>query len=304
MCLFGENLDLWETILFWAGGFAGIIILLSLYERSRLSSAFSKIVLGFKKSRDEIESYKQRIKELEHANDDLKMINQELDDFACIVSHDLKEPLRVIKAFSNFVYKDCKDKLTAEGIDYLEKIKTNISYMEELVNDLLEFSRISRRKNPFEEVDINLLVEEVKQSFMYAIDEKKADFIIKDNLPTVFCDQLRIKEVFSNLITNALKFMDKSQPKIEIGANQAGDFYCFYVRDNGIGIEKQYFDEIFQIFHKSQHKDKYEGTGVGLTICKKIVEQHCGKIWVDSEPDKGATFYFTLPKEKSYHERE
>lgn len=280
-------------------------------EIGKLSLAFNKMILDLKKSHDEIENYsrtlelkvKQRTKELEQANDNLKEINQELDDFTYIVSHDLKEPLRVINAFSNFIYNDCKDKLTAEEIVYLERIKSNILLMEELINDLLELSRVSRKKHPFREVDMNLLIEEVKERFAYAIDEKKVNFIVNCPLPVVFCDRAWIKEVFANFISNALKFMDKPQPKIEIGSSQTGDFYCFYVKDNGIGIEKQYFDKVFQIFQRLHSRDQYSGTGVGLAICKKIVEQHYGRVWLDSEPDKGTTFYFTLPKDKGYYDQ-
>ena len=141
------------------------------------------------------------------------------------------------------------------------------------------------------------MLSDVQKNLVYALEERKAQLIIKPDFPKATCDRIRISEVFSNLVSNAIKYTKKDkQPVIEIGWSDKKDFYEFYVKDNGIGIEKQYYDKIFQIFQRLHAKGEYEGTGAGLTIVKKIVENHSGKIWVESEVGAGSTFYFTLPK--------
>jgi len=229
---------------------------------------------------------------------DLERSNRELDDFTYIVSHDLKEPLRSIDAFSKFIEDDCRDKLNQESRNYLGRIRANADRMQALIEDLLEISRIERRRNPFEEVQVEELIDEAKLRLEYVIRQKNAEIIIRDKLPKVFCDRVRLAEVFVNLFSNAIKFNDKTQPRVEIGCNQKGNFYEFCVKDNGPGIEKQYFDKIFEIFQRLGKREDYEGTGAGLTIVKKIVQMHRGKVWVESKIGEGATFYFTIPKEK------
>jgi light-regulated signal transduction histidine kinase (bacteriophytochrome) len=169
--------------------------------------------------------------------------------------------------------------------------------MTQLIEDLLNLSRIGRIKNIEPGIDLNELLSDVKKNLIYALEERKVDLILKPDFPKVTCDRIRISEVFSNLVSNAIKYTKKdTKPVIEIGWSDKKDLYEFYVKDNGIGIEKQYYDKIFQIFQRLHAKGEYEGTGAGLTIVKKIVENHGGKIWVESEVGVGSTFYFTLPK--------
>jgi PAS domain S-box-containing protein len=262
-----------------------------------------------KKQNQELEDSRRAIKNvaedlgkskqvLEERKEDLEKINKELDDFTYIISHDLKEPLRSIDAFSKFIGDDYNDKLDEEGRNYLERIRANASRMQSLIEDLLEISRIERKKNALEEVETEELVNEAKLRLEYAIKNKNAEIVVRDKLPRVFCDRVRLTGVFVNLISNAIKFNDKPNPCIEINCSPKGIFYEFYVKDNGPGIEERYFDKIFEIFQRLGKRGDQEGTGAGLTIVKKIVEMHKGRIWVESKIGKGATFYFTIPKKK------
>ena len=246
------------------------------------------------------EDFRQSKKALEEQKGSTEKINKELDDFTYIVSHDLKEPLRSIDAFSKFLEDDYKDKIGDEGKDYIERIRANATRMQNLIEDLLELSRIERRQNPLDEVEVEELINEVKLRLEYRIKEKNVEIIVPVKLPRITCDRVRLTEVFANLISNAIKFCDKPKPCIEIGYSLKGIFYEFYVKDNGPGIEEQYFNKIFEIFQRLGKREDNEGTGAGLTIAKKIIEMHNGKIWVESKIGEGATFYFTIPKEKEF----
>ncbi|MDP2920947.1 MAG: ATP-binding protein [Candidatus Omnitrophota bacterium] len=241
---------------------------------------------------------KERTLQLAEANEALGRTNKELDDFTYIVSHDLKEPLRGVKAFTKLLLEEYSGKLDTEGKEYLKTISDSSARMGRLIEDLLNLSRIGRIKNVEPNIDLNEALSDVRKNLVYALEEKKVNLNIKPDFPKVSCDRIRITEVFSNLVSNAIKYTRKDkQPVIDIGWSDKKDFYEFYVKDNGIGIEKQYYDRIFQIFQRLHAKGgEYEGTGAGLTIVKKIVENHGGKIWVESEPGAGSVFYFTLPK--------
>jgi PAS domain S-box-containing protein len=233
---------------------------------------------------------------LKEYTDQVAAINKELDDFTYIVSHDLKEPLRSIDAFSKFIEYDYKAVLPAEGNEYIGRIRANVTRMQTLIDDLLEVSRIDRKKNPLEETDVAGLISEVKARLEFSIKEKNARISIATVLPLVVADRVRLLEAFHNLISNAIKYNDKPEPRIDIGCEDKGAVWEFFVKDNGPGIEEQYFEKIFQIFQRLGHRDDKEGSGAGLTIVKKIVEMHKGRIWVGSRVGEGTTFYFTIPK--------
>lgn len=228
----------------------------------------------------------------------IESVNKELDDFTYIVSHDLKEPLRSIDAFSRFLFEDYRSKLDEEAMNYLQRIRVNSSRMQRLIEDLLTVSRIERKKNPFEEADVQTLVAEAQQRLEFAIHQKNVQVTIATLLPKVWCDRVRIAEVFANLMSNAIKFADKNPPVLEIGCRENEKMFEFYVKDNGPGIEEKYFEKIFEIFQRLNRREDVEGTGAGLTIVKKIIGMHRGKIWVTSVVGEGATFHFTLPKDK------
>ncbi len=275
-------------------------------ELGQLALFFNKMAAELKKTHEELKDYSKNLeKQVEERTEELRLkiaevkkINTELDDFTYIVSHDLKEPLRSIDAFTKFVVKDYNDKLDDEGKRYLERIMANASRIQELIEDLLELSRIERKKNPFEETDINAVIEEVRLRFEYIIKARGVVINVLNELPKVFCDRVRITEVFANLISNAIKFTDSRVPHIEIGCSLSGDYFEFYVKDNGPGIEEKYFGRIFEIFQRLERKERYDGTGAGLTIVKKIIEMHDGRVWVESRLGEGSTFYFSLPRAK------
>lgn len=275
-------------------------------EIGYLASSFNKMTDDLQRttvSRDsllkEIAERKKIEEELKKYTEKVEEINKELDDFTYTVSHDLKEPLRSIDAFSKFIASDYGDKLGEDGSSYLNRVIANAARMQDLIENLLEISRIERKKNPIEEVDVRNILKEVELRLEHAIKEKNVKIIITDNkLPIIFCDRIRMTEVFANLVSNAIKYCDKTPPRVEVGCNDRDEFYEFYVRDNGIGIEEQYYDRIFKIFQRLGRRENYEGTGAGLTIVKKIVEMHKGKIWVESKVGEGSTFYFTIPKRR------
>jgi PAS domain S-box-containing protein len=236
---------------------------------------------------------------LEYQKKILEDVNKELDDFTYIVSHDLKEPLRSIDAYSKFIVDDYKDKLGEEGKHYLERVRANTERMKKLIEDLLEISRLKKRGSTIEEIAAEELIDEVKMRLEYAIKQKNVEITIKDKLPKIFCDRVKLTEVFLNLISNAIKFNNKPKPIIEVGYSDKGTLHEFYVKDNGIGIKEEYFDKIFEIFQRLGKREDVEGTGAGLTIVKKIIQLHKGEIWLESLPEGGSTFYFTVPKDKS-----
>lgn len=192
--------------------------------------------IGIVENLKDISKLKRREEEQKIMIKELEERNKELDDFTYIISHDLKEPLRSIDAFSNFVLVDYKDKLAPEGKNYLERIRANADRMQKLIEELLEISRIGRRENPIAEIDTQTLVDKACLRLEYAIKQKNAEIIMRDKLPSVFCDRLKLTEVFVNLISNALKFTKERQPpRIEIGSGSKGMFYEFYIKDNGLG---------------------------------------------------------------------
>ncbi len=233
---------------------------------------------------------------------DLENSNRELDDFAYIASHDLKEPLRGLHNFSKFLLEDYSERLDDEGRNMLNTLASLTQQMEGLLNALLHYSRLGRTEMSIRETDLNQIVQNVMQMFAIKIKETGAVIDVPRKLPKVTCDHVRIAEVFQNLIGNALKYHDGKNPRIEIGCTRAHPQHpgedVFYVRDNGIGIAEKNLDSIFKIFHRLHPRNAYGGgTGSGLTITKKIINRHGGEIWAES-PGKGqgTTFYFTLPQ--------
>lgn len=225
--------------------------------------------------------------------DELKAVNKELDSFVYTASHDLKEPLRGMETFSKFVLDDYSAQLDDTGKDYLKRISADAQRMRNLIDDLLSLSMITRIKNPYKSVDAGQLVKEAVKRLAPIIEEKNVQIRVDDELPFIFCDEVKVKEVFYNLILNAIKYSDNKEPVVEVGIKDE----TFFVKDNGIGIKKEHFDLIFQLFKRLHGRGEYGGgTGAGLAIVKKIIEEHRGKIWVESEEGKGSTFFFSIPK--------
>ena len=281
----------------------------------------ASVVAAFRRKRAEEEA-RTRAAQLEMANvelaaakeavegmvADLQRSNRELDDFAYIASHDLKEPLRGIHNYASFVLEDYADKLDDEGRAKLEVLPRLCQRLESFIDSLLQYSRLGRTELDVEDTDLNEVLAEVTDSLRGVQEERGVDIRVRGPLPTVKCNRVRVGEVFRNLTSNAMKYNDKEEKWIEIGCTNAGegesDSYqsppVFYVRDNGIGIREKHQDVIFRIFKRLHGRDKYGGgTGAGLTIVKKIVERHGGRIWVESNPGEGTTFYFTLQEARA-----
>ena len=239
---------------------------------------------------------------LNAANISLKRSNADLDDFAYIASHDLKEPLRAINNHSCFLLEDYADKLDEDGVKRLNRLIYLTARMEKLIADLLYFSRLGREVLGFNSTDLNNVIDDLKKTFEATFVEQRIEVRVPESLPTIKCDTARTTELFRNLIANAIKYNDSDEKRIEIGfKNSQGakkDGYVFFVKDNGIGIEESHHKDVFRIFKRLNSKKRYgEGTGSGLTFVKKIVEQHGGKIWLESEEGRGSVFYFTLQRE-------
>lgn len=228
--------------------------------------------------------------------------NQELDDFAYIASHDLKEPLRGLFNHATFLIEDYADKLGEDGVRRLKRLSQLSQRMETLINDLLYFSRLGRTSLAVQEIDPTTIINEIQQMMEGFLKERNARIAVQLPMPRIVCDRPRITEVFRNLITNGVKYNDKEERLVEVGflesANspQGPQQNVFYVRDNGIGIEPEFHEEIFRIFKQLRKDggDSESGTGAGLTFVKKIIDRHKGDIWLESQPGKGSTFYFTL----------
>lgn len=245
-------------------------------------------------ARDNTERRQAEDLRAQHAAE-LASSNSQLEDFSYVVSHDLKEPLRAIEAFSSFLAEDYSDKLDEEGQRYIAVLRESSVRMKNLIEDLLELSRVGREKPNFDAVAVGNVLEEVRSDQEFSLAERSATLRIQSDLPTVHCDRLRLKQVFQNLISNAIKYNKQPRPNVEVACREGDGFYVFSVRDNGIGIDERYHEKIFQIFQRLNSRDEYEGTGAGLTICKKIVEAHGGSIWVESAVGEGSTFCFTMP---------
>lgn len=227
-------------------------------------------------------------------NEELLRSNKELENFAYVASHDLQEPLRMVSSFTQLLEHQYRDKLDDRAQEYIRYAVDGAKRMYDLLNGLLDYSRIHTRGKEFKRVDLTRILEIAKRNLTLMIEEKNAS--IKSNtLPEVDADEGQMILLFQNLIANSIKFSIEI-PKIYISSKSVDDNYVITVKDEGIGIESQYFDRIFRIFQRLLPREQVEGTGIGLAICKRIVERHGGKIWVESEPNKGSTFYFTIPK--------
>ncbi len=225
---------------------------------------------------------------------ELKRSNQELEQFAYVASHDLQEPLRAVTSYTQLLAQRYQGNLDAKADKYINYIVDGSTRMQQLINDLLAYSRLGTRAQKFEIADCYAAVDQSLCNLQIAIAEKKA-VITCDSMPTVMADELQLVQLFQNLIGNAIKFCCQDVPTIHISAIIQNNEWLFSVRDNGIGIDSEYADRIFIIFQRLHSRREYLGTGIGLAICKRIVERHSGSIWVESQSGQGATFYFTIP---------
>lgn len=247
-----------------------------------------------------LEIAKKSESELAQANEVLKQVNQELDSFVYIASHDLREPLRTIESFVGIIQEKYGKDLLSSGHDYFNRIIKATQRMRKLIEDLTHLARATRdvKDKENEEVDLNSLLAEVQFELTAFIASKKAQIVLLDKLPLIVGNKEKILSVFKNLITNGIKFNNSQTPKIKIGLaediNYDPNKVCVFIEDNGIGIEKEYKDKVFGLFQRLHSQDEYEGTGAGLAIVKKVLEKYNCEVWFESQNGKGSKFFFTL----------
>jgi PAS domain S-box-containing protein len=227
----------------------------------------------------------------------LERSNQELEQYAYVASHDLQEPLRKMASFCQLLARRYQGQLDKQADQYIAYVVDGARRMQEMINDLLTFSRVGRPLAVTAEVDCNQVVERARTDLATAIEESGASIMVTGTLPTVRGEWARLVQLFENLIGNGIKFHGKEPPRVDISAVPEGTGWRFAVADNGIGIEPQYADRIFALFQRLHSRAEYPGTGIGLAVCKKIVEGYGGTLRFDSRPDEGTTFYWTMPKE-------
>jgi light-regulated signal transduction histidine kinase (bacteriophytochrome) len=240
-------------------------------------------------------------REREQHRHELERSNADLEEFAYIASHDLKEPLRGIANNAKFLREDYAEKLDQEGINRLSRLGYLTQRMEQLINDLLYFSHLGHQALAVQMTDLNAVIRDIELMSETSLEEHNVTIVIPRALPSIYCDKVRITEAFRNLNTNAVKYNDSVTKLIEIGYHdevKRGDLVearVFYVKDNGIGVAEEFHEDIFRIFKRlNSEDDDKKGTGVGLTFVRRIVERHGGRIWLDSAPGKGTTFHFTI----------
>ena len=227
---------------------------------------------------------------------EMRKSREEMEQFAYTASHDLKEPLRMIRNFMELLEKNYKDKLDEKAQKYIHFAVDGSRRMTQMINDLLEYSRVVRKEDKFEKLDMNAIVDEVITLYKAQIEELNGE-IRRGNLPVITGVSVSLRMLFQNLISNALKYRKPNVPPvIKINVQEKPNEWKFSVSDNGMGITKDHFEDIFLLFHRLQQHDEYQGTRMGLALCKKVVNQHGGKIWVESNSVQGCTFYFTIEK--------
>lgn len=284
-------------------GFLASIVIKQVIKKqiNKLVFATEQIALGNFEHRVQIQGDQELVLLGERYNEmarkldlNIKKLTQ-VEEFAYITSHDLKEPLNTISSILHLLEADYAHLFDEQGKEYLQYIESSVNRMGDLLADLLDYNRIGSQVR-YQKFKLNELVDHVVQDLKSKVDESEAEIVIKE-LPELNADKTDLRILFQNLIGNALKFRKEDvRPELEIYAEELKDHYKIAVADNGIGIESKYQDRIFKIFQRLHNKSDYEGTGIGLALCKKIVEIHKGDLWFESEPGKGTTFYFTISK--------
>lgn len=253
-------------------------------------SSQDEIVYG---AASDVTERRQTEERLRQQAEELERSNRELEQFAYVASHDLQEPLRIVSSYVQLLARRYQGKLDQDADEFIGFAVEGANRMKSLITDLLAYSRVGTRGKELAPVEMEDALERATRNLRLAIQDSDA-IITHDDLPVVLADQLQMTQLLQNLIGNATKFRGSKPPRIHVGVRRRDEHWLFFVRDNGIGIDPQYAERIFVIFQRLHNRDEYPGTGIGLAICRKIVERHGGEIWVESKPDNGATFYFTL----------
>ncbi|MBN2589080.1 MAG: response regulator [Sedimentisphaerales bacterium] len=290
-------------------------------EVSQLASALTEKWNLAKKASMKLEELEQlvqeRAKELIEKNNQLKLeiaereqmelklaemirkvesANKELKEFASIVSHDLKAPLRGVKTLAQWIMEDCGDRLDTKATEQMNLLMNRVDRIYSLIDGVLKYSKVGQDSGEHIPLNLDTFIPEV---INMVVPPEHIKVTIENQLPSIICEETHIMQVFQNLISNAIKYNDKQQGWIKISCTEEGDFWKFSVADNGPGIAEEHFERIFRMFHALKQNENIHGTGVGLTVVKKVVELYGGRIWIESEVGKGSTFFFTFPKMKS-----
>jgi light-regulated signal transduction histidine kinase (bacteriophytochrome) len=263
-----------------------------LYNASVYKDESGEVIGVFAAARD-ITELKKAEEILKSKLEELRRSNEELEQFAYVSSHDLQEPLRMISSYLQLLQRRYQGKIDDKADKYIYYAVDGAARMQTLINDLLEFSRVTTKAEKPEPTDSESVLNQVLSNLELYIKENRAT-VSHDSLPEIMADSTQLAQVFQNLIINGIKFHSEEAPKIYISVEKKASEWVFSVKDNGIGIDPQYSEKIFEVFKRLHKKEEYPGTGIGLAVCKKIVERHGGRIWVESELGKGSTFYFTL----------
>ena len=270
--------------LLWTVGGIGFLVILPLTGYG--------IWVSWRLGRERNDLVKAR-RDLEQSVAELGRSNADLQQFAYVASHDLQEPLRMVSSYTQLLARRYKGKLDTDADEFIAFAVDGATRMQRLIQDLLAYSRVSTGGHQFKPTSVDAALGYALDNLRHAMKESGA-VVTHDPLPTVIGDEKQLAQLFQNLLSNAVKFRGHEPPRIHVSAKRTDVEWLFSVRDNGIGLDAQYADRIFVIFQRLHNRQEYPGTGIGLAICKKIVERHGGRIWVESEPGKGATFYFTI----------
>jgi PAS domain S-box-containing protein len=281
---------------FWAN-----VVITAVYDNEDVLIGFSKVTRDLterqkseKALRDSYQSYRELANQLTTTNQELSYANQELEQFTSIVSHDLQEPIRTIKSFLQLIQIKLNDHQASDLSTYISKSINAANRMRELIQNLLHYSQLSKGEMVEETVDVDELIQQALQNLKTSIESGNAQIQIENAVKTVRGDRVQLVQLIQNLVSNALKFTNSDKPVIIIRCSQENGHLKCSVSDNGIGIDESDLHKVFEIFRRLHTKKDYPGTGIGLAICKKIVDRHAGRIWPESKPGKGTTFYFTL----------